>query len=111
MLNRIQIEGVVLKTWQYAGTPYARLVNRPDPGAGQSDMIFVAKLPANVPTSTRVGDLLRMHGRFFNRRRDEEADDYVGEVHAETVVLIARNQLRKSRREQTPDAEEMKDAA
>ncbi len=111
MLNRIQIEGVVLKTWQYAGTPYARLVNRPDPGVGQSDMIFVARLPANVPTSTKVGDLLRMHGRFYNRRRDENADDYVGEVHAEAVILIARNQLRKSRREQTPESEEVKEAA
>jgi hypothetical protein len=29
MLNRMQIEGVVLKSWTYAGTPFARMVNRP----------------------------------------------------------------------------------
>ena len=37
-----------------------------------------------------------MHGRFYNRRK-EESDDFIGEIHAEQVILVARNQLRKPR--------------
>ena len=74
MLNRMQIEGVVLKTWTYAGNPFARMVNRPDPGIDQGDILFIAKLPATVPMGLRPGDLLRMHGRFFNRRKDDGDD-------------------------------------
>jgi len=96
MLNRMQIEGVVLKSWTYAGTPFARMVNRPDPGIDVSDMLFVARLPAAVPMALRPGDQLRMHGRFYNRRK-EESDDFIGEIHAEQVILVARNQLRKPR--------------
>ena len=96
MLNRMQIEGVVLKTWKYAGTPFARLVNRPDPGMEREDMLFIVRFPANVPVSIRAGDQLRMHGRFYNRRKDD-SDDFIGEIHAEQVVLVARNQLRKPR--------------
>ena len=96
MLNRMQIEGVVLKTWTYAGTPFARMVNRPDPGIDGGDILFIARLPATVPMGLKPGDQLRMHGRFFNRRK-EGSDDFIGEIHAEQVVLIARNQLRRPR--------------
>ena len=96
MLNRMQIEGVVLKSWTYAGTPFARMVNRPDPGIDVGDMLFIARLPATVPMALRPGDQLRMHGRFYNRRK-EESDDFIGEIHAEQVILVARNQLRKPR--------------
>jgi hypothetical protein len=96
MLNRMQIEGVVLKTWTYAGTPFARMVNRPDPGIDGGDILLIARLPATVPMGLKVGDQLRLHGRFFNRRK-EEGDDFIGEIHAEKVILIARNQLRKPR--------------
>ena len=96
MLNRMQIEGVVLKTWTYAGTPFARMVSRPDPGIDGGDILFIARLPATVPMGLRAGDQLRMHGRFFNRRK-EESDDFIGEIHAEQVILIARSQLRKPR--------------
>lgn len=96
MLNRIQIEGVVLKTWTYGGTPFARMVSRPDPGIEGGDTLFIARLPATVPMSLKAGDQLRMHGRFYNRRKDE-SDDFVGEIHAEQVILIARNQLRRRR--------------
>jgi len=102
MLNSMQIEGVVLKTWNYAGTPFARLVNRPDPGVEGGDMLFIARLPGNVPVGIRAGDHLRLHGRFFNRRKAEESDDFIGEIHANQVVLIARNQLRKA---QSPDGQ------
>lgn len=95
MLNSMQIEGIVLKTWTYAGTPFARLINRPDPGIESVDMLFIARLPGTVPMGLRAGDQVRLHGRFFNRRKEESGDDYVGEIHAERVVLIARNQLRK----------------
>ena len=44
----------------------------------------------------RPGDQLRMHGRFYNRRK-EESDDFIGEIHAEQVILVGRNQLRKPR--------------
>ena len=40
-----------------------------------------------------------MHGRFFNRRR-EDTGEHIGEIHAERVVLIARNQLREGHHEQ-----------
>ena len=96
MLNSMQIEGVVLKTWTYAGTPFVRLVNRPDPGIEGGDMLFIARLPGTVPIGLRPGDQVRLHGRFFNRRK-EESDDFIGEIHAERVVLNARNQLRKPR--------------
>ena len=96
MLNRMQIEGVVLKTWKYASTPFARLVNRPDPGLNQEDMLFIARLPATVPMAVGPGDQLRMHGRFYNRRQDD-SEGFIGEIHAEQVVLIARNQLRRPR--------------
>ena len=96
MLNRMQIEGVVLKSWTYAGTPFARMVNRPDPGIDSGDMLFIARLPATGPMALRPGDQLRMHGRFYNRRK-EESDDFIGEIHAEQVILVARNQLRKPR--------------
>ena len=97
MLNSMQIEGVVLKAWTYAGTPFARLVNRPDPGVDGGDMLFIARLPGNVPIGVKAGDQLRLHGRFFNRRKSEDGDDYIGEIHATTVVRIARNQLRRAR--------------
>jgi hypothetical protein len=96
MLNRMQIEGVVLKTWTYAGTPFARMVSRPDPGIDGGDILLIARLPATVPMGLKQGDLLRMHGRFYNRRK-EEGDDFIGEIHAEKVILIAHNQLRKPR--------------
>jgi hypothetical protein len=96
VLNRMQIEGVVLKTWTYAGTPFARLVNRPDPGIDGGDMVLIARLPATVPMSLKTGDQVRLHGRFYNRRK-EEGDDFIGEIHAEKAILIARNQLRKPR--------------
>jgi len=96
MLNRMQIEGVVLKSWTYAGTPFARMVNRPDPGIDVGDMLFIARLPAAVPMALRPGDQLRMHGRFYNRRK-QESDDFIGEIHAEQVILVARNQLRRPR--------------
>jgi hypothetical protein len=54
MLNRMQIEGVVLKTWTYAGTPFARMVNRPDPGIDGGDILFIARLPATVHQVTIV---------------------------------------------------------
>jgi hypothetical protein len=92
----MQIEGVVLKSWTYAGTPFARLVNRPDPGIDGGDIVLIARLPATVPMSLKAGDQVRLHGRFFNRRK-EESDDFIGEIHAEKVILIARNQLRKPR--------------
>ncbi len=97
MLNSMLIEGVVLKTWTYAGTPFLRLVNRPDPGVEGGDMLFIARLPGTVPMGLRPGDQVRLHGRFFNRRKDESADEFIGEIHAERVVLVARNQLRKPR--------------
>ncbi|MBN1936768.1 MAG: hypothetical protein JW934_19055 [Anaerolineae bacterium] len=97
MLNSMLIEGVVLKTWTYAGTPFLRLVNRPDPGIDGGDMLVIARLPGTVPIGLRPGDQVRLHGRFFNRRKEEGSDDYVGEIHAERVVLVARNQLRKPR--------------
>jgi hypothetical protein len=59
-------------------------------------MLFIARLPAAVPMALRPGDQLRMHGRFYNRRK-EESDDFIGEIHAEQVILVARNQLRKPR--------------
>ena len=96
MLNAIHIEGVVLKTWRYANASFAQLINRPDPGVGGGDMLFIARLPAAVPMALRPGDQLRMHGRFYNRRK-EESDDFIGEIHAEQVILVARNQLRKPR--------------
>ncbi len=48
MLNRMQIEGVVLKSWTYAGTPFARMVNRTDPGVDGGDILFIARLPAKM---------------------------------------------------------------
>ena len=97
MLNSIHIEGVVLKTWRYANTPFAQLINRPDPGVGSGDMLFIARLPATA-MGIEAGDQLRLQGKFFNRRKDEDGDEYVGEIHAEEVVRVARNQLREPRK-------------
>lgn len=97
MLNRMQIEGVVLKTWTYANTSFAQLVNRPDPGIEGGDLLFIARMPSLMPSGIRRGDQLRMHGRFFNRRKEEGSDDLIGEIHAEQVVLVARDQLRAAR--------------
>ena len=97
MLNTIHIEGVVLKTWRYANTPFAQLVNRPDPGVGVGDMLFIARLPATA-MGIEAGDQLRLQGKFFNRRKDEDSDEYVGEIHADEVVRVARKQLRESRK-------------
>ncbi|MBN1936699.1 MAG: hypothetical protein JW934_18710 [Anaerolineae bacterium] len=113
MLNRMQIEGVVLKTWTYANTSFAQLVNRPDPGIEGGDMLFIARMPSLMPSGIRRGDQLRMHGRFFNRRKEEGGDDFIGEIHAEQVVLVARDQLREPRelhatrqRDETPPTAE-----
>ena len=109
MLNRMQIEGVVLKTWKYASTPFARLVNRPDPGLNQEDILFIARLPATVPMALAPGDQLRMHGRFYNRR-EADSDGFIGEIHAEQVVLVARNQLRRARGTDAGTGEQPEDA-
>ena len=97
MLNAINIEGVVLKTWRYANTPFAQMINRPDPGVGGGDMLFITRLPATA-MGIKAGDQLRLQGQFFNRRKTEDGDEYVGEIHADTVVLVARNQLREPRK-------------
>jgi hypothetical protein len=77
-----------LPAWSAALTPAST--------AATSDILLIARLPATVPMGLKAGDQLRLHGRFFNRRK-EEGDDFIGEIHAEQVVLIARNQLRRPR--------------
>ena len=99
MLNRMQIEGIVLKTWYYVGIPFAQLINRPDPGQGEKEMVFIARLPHVAPIEVKAGDLLRMYGRFFNRPKDG-CDEFIGEIHAEQVVCVARNKLRHKRKRQ-----------
>ena len=110
MLNAIHIEGVVLKTWRYANTPFAQLINRPDPGVGGGDMLFIARLPATA-MGIKAGDQLRLQGQFFNRRKDEHSDDYIGEIHAGNVVLVARNQLREPRQRGRKRADQPREQA
>ena len=101
MLNTIHIEGVVLKTWRYSNIPFAQLVNRPDPGVGVGDMLFIARLPATA-MGIEAGDQLRLQGKFFNRRKKEDGDEYVGEIHVDRVVRVARNQLHGPRKSRKP---------
>ncbi len=103
MLNRMQIEGIVLKTWCYVGIPFAQLINRPDPGQGEKEMIFIARLPHVAPVEVKPGDLLRMHGRFYNRPK-EGSDEFIGEIHVEHVVCVARNKLRHQKRREKRQA-------
>ena len=37
MLNRIQFEGIALKTWTYGQEQFIHLLHRPDPGQNDSD--------------------------------------------------------------------------
>jgi hypothetical protein len=115
MLNRVQFEGIVLKTWRYGGVPFARLLHRPDPGQNEQDILMTARFNHHAPLDVRKGDLLRVWGFLDNRPMNSSpssalrrgsgqgsgqsgGNSYVAEIVTEGIVRLGRNQLSKSRR-------------
>ena len=99
MLNRIQFEGIALKTWTYGQDQFIRLLHRPDPGQNDSDILMTVKLPAAMPLDVKRGDLLRMHGYLDNRKvaGDNGNENYIAEIIPDSFIRLGRGKLNRSK--------------
>ena len=108
MLNRIQFEGIALKTWAYGQDQFIRLLHRPDPGQNDSDILMTVKLPAAMPLDVKRGDLLRMHGYLDNRKVDGDNgnENYIAEIIPDSFIRLGRGRLNRGNPSASAEKEE-----